>query len=177
MPGAMVVPETHGFQEHCLNIDPERMERYEAIYQGNPATEAFYAPAKIGDVHVVGDFGCGPGHAAIEFAKRVGPTGHVHVLDIDAEFVRRARARAGEIGRGDRITVHLLEDARLPLLDAGLDRDWLRNPISTDAGLANDANTWTRMIIEPNEVYIVSIVTGAGAEFDIYIPLPHPGPA
>lgn len=121
--------DTRGFQEHWLNIDPERMERYETMYQWNPATEAFYTPAKIGEGHVVGDFGCGPGHAAIEFAKRVGPTGHVHALDINAEFVRRARARAEANSFGDRITVHLLEDVQLPLPDAGLDRMVARNTI------------------------------------------------
>jgi SAM-dependent methyltransferase len=121
--------ETHGFQDHWLNIDPERMARYETMYQWNPASEAFYVPAKLGEGHVVADFGCGPGHAAIEFAKRVGPTGHVHAFDINAEFVRRARARADASGLGDRITLYLLEDARLPLPDAGLDRVVARNTI------------------------------------------------
>jgi hypothetical protein len=37
--------DAHGFQEHWLNIDPERMERYETMYQWNPSTEAFYTPA------------------------------------------------------------------------------------------------------------------------------------
>lgn len=121
--------ETHGFQDHWLNIEPERMERYETMYQWNPASEVFYVPAKLGEGQVVADFGCGPGHAAIEFAKRVGPTGHVHALDINAEFVRRARARADANGLGDRITVHLLEEARLPLPDSGLDRVVARNTI------------------------------------------------
>jgi hypothetical protein len=39
--------ETHGFQEHWLNIDPERIERCE-MYQWNPASELFYVPAKSG---------------------------------------------------------------------------------------------------------------------------------
>lgn len=120
---------TRGFQDHWLNIDPERMERYETMFQWNPATEAFYAPAKISQGHVVADFGCGPGHAAIEFAKWVGPAGHVHALDINAEFISRARSRADAQGFGSRITAHLLEDARLPLPDASLDRVVARNTI------------------------------------------------
>lgn len=123
------MPETTGFQEHWLNIDPERMERYERMYQWNPASEIFYAPAKIGEGHAVADFGCGPGHAAIEFAKRVGSKGHVHALDINAEFVKRARARAEESGLGDLITVHQLQDAGLPLPDGSLDRVLARNTI------------------------------------------------
>jgi ubiquinone/menaquinone biosynthesis C-methylase UbiE len=41
----------------------------------------------IGDGQIVADFGCGLGHAAIEFARRVGPSGHVHALDVNAEFI------------------------------------------------------------------------------------------
>jgi ubiquinone/menaquinone biosynthesis C-methylase UbiE len=119
----------HLFQDHWLTIDPERMERYEEMYRWNPATEVFYAPAKIGPGLAIGDFGCGPGHAAMEFARRVGPSGHVHAFDINAEFVRRAKAKARENGFGNRISVHLLEDARLPVPDASLDRVIARNTI------------------------------------------------
>ncbi len=121
--------ETTDFQEHWLNIDEERMERYETMFQWNPATEGFYAPAKIAPGQVIGDFGCGPGHAAIEFANRVGKTGHVHAFDINTEFARRARARARANGLGERISVHLLEDARIPLPDESLDRIIARNTL------------------------------------------------
>ncbi len=46
------MPETSGFQEHWLNIDPERMERYETMFQWNPATEPFYAATKISEGQV-----------------------------------------------------------------------------------------------------------------------------
>lgn len=118
-----------GFQEHWLDIDEERMERYETMYQWNPATEVFYTSAKINPGLVVGDFGCGPGHAAVEFANRVGETGHIHALDINTEFVRRTQARAKRNGLEERITVHLLEDARLPLPDESLDRIIARNTL------------------------------------------------
>lgn len=118
-----------GFQEHWLNIEPERMERYETMYRWNPATEIFYEPAKIGSGQAVGDFGCGPGYAAIEFAKRVGPSGHVDAFDINAEFVSRARARAEAEGFKEQITVHLLEEPGLPLPAASLDRVVARNTL------------------------------------------------
>ena len=117
------------FEDHWLNIEPERMERYEAMYQWNPATEHFYATAKIGPGQIIGDFGCGPGHAAVEFAKRAGSTGHVHAFDINAEFVQRARTRAKTEGLEKRITVHLLEDAGLPLPNQSLDRMVVRNTL------------------------------------------------
>jgi ubiquinone/menaquinone biosynthesis C-methylase UbiE len=118
-----------GLQDHWVNIEPERMERYEKMYQWNPATEVFYQPAKIGVGQAIGDFGCGPGHAAIEFAKRVGPAGQVHAFDINAEFVARAKARAEKHGLSESITVHLLQGASLPLEDDSLDCIIARNTI------------------------------------------------
>jgi SAM-dependent methyltransferase len=123
------MPETERFMEHWVSIDVERLARYETMYQWTAAAEAFYAPAGIGAGQTVADFGCGPGHAAIEFARRVGPTGHVHALDINAEFIARTRARAAAAGLADRITAHLLEDAGLPLADAALDRIVARNTL------------------------------------------------
>jgi ubiquinone/menaquinone biosynthesis C-methylase UbiE len=121
--------DTGLFMDHWVDIDPERMARYETMYEWSSAAETFYAPADIGAGQTVADFGCGPGHTAIEFAKRVGPSGHVHALDIKAEFVARAQERAEKAGLGDRITAHLLEGNRLPLPDAGLDRVTARNTI------------------------------------------------
>jgi SAM-dependent methyltransferase len=92
------------FMEHWLNINTERLARYETMYQWSSAAEAFYAPAVIRTGHVVADFGCGPGHTAIEFAHRVGPSGHVHALDINTEFINRTRARAQAAGLALRIT-------------------------------------------------------------------------
>jgi len=123
------MPETQVFSEHWLNIDPERLARYEAMYQWSTAAEAFYAPAEIGAGQAVADFGCGPGHAAIEFARRVGAAGHVHALDINAEFIARTRAKAAAAGFADRISAHLLTSERLPLADGALDRITARNTL------------------------------------------------
>lgn len=124
-----IVKNKQGFQEHWVNIEPERMKRYETMYQWNPATELFYAHAQLGPGLIVGDFGCGPGHATIEFAKRVGPAGHVHAFDINAEFIERTISRAQESGLGDRVTAHLMDNPRLPVNDASLDRVIARNTI------------------------------------------------
>jgi ubiquinone/menaquinone biosynthesis C-methylase UbiE len=117
------------FLEHWINVDPERLARYETMYQWSTAAETFYAPAEIRTGHVVADFGCGPGHTAVEFARRVGASGHVHALDINAEFIKRTQARAEAAGLADRITTHLLATERLPLPDAALDRVTARNTI------------------------------------------------
>jgi ubiquinone/menaquinone biosynthesis C-methylase UbiE len=117
------------FGNHWVDIDAGRLERYETMFRWNPATEHFYAAAMIGEGHQIADFGCGPGHAAIEFAKWVGPRGHVHALDVNEEFVRRARARADQQALGTRITTHLLQDWRLPLDTMSLDRVVARNTV------------------------------------------------
>jgi ubiquinone/menaquinone biosynthesis C-methylase UbiE len=115
------------FMEHWIDIDPERLARYETMYTWSAAAEDFYAPADIRSGHLVVDFGCGPGHTAIEFARRVGRTGHVFALDVNAEFIKRTQSRAAGAGFGDRITVQLLTSERLPLADAAVDRVTARN--------------------------------------------------
>jgi SAM-dependent methyltransferase len=114
---------------HWLDIDPERLERYETMFAWNPATEHYYSTARLAPDQVVVDFGCGPGHAALEFARRVGPGGHVHALDINAEFIRRTQARAKESGLEGQITAHLLTGTALPLGDATIDRVIARNTL------------------------------------------------
>lgn len=121
--------ETTGFMKHWTGIEPERLERYEAMYAWNPASEHLYAPAGIAEGHAVADFGCGPGHAALEFAKWVGPSGHVHALDVNADFAARARDNAERAGIAERVTAHLLEDQYLPLPDDSPDRVVARNTL------------------------------------------------
>jgi ubiquinone/menaquinone biosynthesis C-methylase UbiE len=123
------MPDKDIFMAHWVDIDPERMARYETMYEWSEAAEAFYAPAEIREGHAVADFGCGPGHAALEFARRVGPAGHVHALDINAEFIARTRAHAEAAGLGKRVTAHLLTETRLPLPDSALDRVVTRNTL------------------------------------------------
>ena len=154
------------FLEHWLNIGQERLARYETMFQWGPGAEAFYVPADIHAGHVVADFGCGPGHTAIEFAHRVGPSGHVHALDINAEFVNRTRARAEAAQLADRITTHLLTSEDLPLPDATLDRItarntiiYVRDPVATfrefrrvlkPVGLAHAIESdWSLTVVEP----------------------------
>jgi ubiquinone/menaquinone biosynthesis C-methylase UbiE len=85
------VPGDSFYKDHWVNIDQERLDRYERMFQWNPASSALYEPADIRVGHIVADFGCGPGHTAIEIAKWVGPSGHVHALDINSDFVTRTQ--------------------------------------------------------------------------------------
>ncbi len=117
------------FEEHWVNIPRERLDRYEQMFAWNPATAPFYTAADVCEGHCIVDFGCGPGHAAIEFAKWVGPHGHVHAMDINAEFIARAKVRAHDNGMAQSITHHLLEDQSVPLPDGSVDRIIVRNTL------------------------------------------------
>ncbi len=99
------------------------------MFQWNAASSALYEPADIRLGHIVADFGCGPGHTAIEIAKWVGSGGHVHALDINSDFVAQSRKNANAAGVGDRVTAHQCDGSILPLPDESLDRLTTRNTI------------------------------------------------
>jgi len=123
------VPGDSFYKDHWVNIDQERLDRYERMFQWNPASSALYEPADIRVGQIVANFGCGPGHTAIEIAKWVGPSGHVHALDINSDFVSQSRKNANAAGVGDRVTTHQCDASILPLPDESLDRLTTRNTI------------------------------------------------
>ncbi|MFT6581127.1 MAG: ubiquinone/menaquinone biosynthesis C-methylase UbiE [Alphaproteobacteria bacterium] len=110
------------YKDHWVAIEEDRLNRYEDMFKWTPATELLLEPAAVEEGHVVADVGCGPGFVAVELAKRVGPAGHVHAFDINADFVARTQARAAREGLSSRLTAHQLTGAELPLADDALDR-------------------------------------------------------
>lgn len=110
------------YKDHWVEIEPARLDRYEAMFKWSPAVEVLLAPAGIAPGQIVADFGCGPGFVAVELARRVGADGHVHAFDINADFIARTRDRAASEGLSDRITAHQLAGGVLPLDDNVLDR-------------------------------------------------------
>jgi ubiquinone/menaquinone biosynthesis C-methylase UbiE len=74
-------------------------------------------------------FGCGPGYTTIEIANWIGPGGHVHALDINADFVAQVRKNADAASVGDRVTAHRTDGSTLPLPHALLDRLTARNTL------------------------------------------------
>jgi len=117
------------YKDHWINIDQDRLDRYQRMFQWNPASSLLYEPADIRVGQIVADFGCGPGHTAIEIAKWVGPGGHVHALDINSHFVSQTRKNANAAGVGNRVTAHQCDGSILPLPDESLDRLTTRNTI------------------------------------------------
>ncbi len=115
------------YKDHWTHIEPERFERYKQMFQWSEASEPLLAPAQVGEGHVVVDVGCGPGFMALELANRVGPKGHVHAVEVNGEFAAHARQLAKEHGLTDRVTVHLVDDASLPLPSDAVDRIIAKN--------------------------------------------------
>jgi ubiquinone/menaquinone biosynthesis C-methylase UbiE len=115
------------YRDHWVDIEPERMSRYEAMFVWRDVQEPLIAPADVASGQTVVDYGCGPGGLAIELARRVGSGGKVVGLDINAEFLRKTREVCGAAGLGERIDTVLLEDERIPLADQSVDRVLCKN--------------------------------------------------
>jgi len=154
------------YKSHWKSIGEGRMKAYKSGFEWSEQAARLYAPAQIGPGQVVADFGCGPGRIAAEFAQQVGPTGHVHALDINDEFLAATAENARQGGVADRVTTYLSEGVTLPLEGATLDRITARNtlmyvddPVATlrefhrvlrPGGLAHAVDgDWLMMVVEP----------------------------
>lgn len=154
------------YRDHWIDVEPERMEAYEALFQWREGLEPLIAPAAIGAGQTVVDFGCGPGHLTVELARRVGPEGRVVAVDINPEFLERTRARAERRGVGDRVSAEHLEEERIPLADGSVDRVVCKNVLEyvpdpgvtleefrrvlRPGGLAHVTDSdWGAVIVEP----------------------------
>ncbi len=115
-------------KDDWVDIEPERFERYEELFQlDDRRADILLAPVGVEAGEVLLDFGCGPGYVAAQLARLAGQGGHVHAVDVNEDFVRRAREVAAEAGRADLVTVHHSPDERLPIDDGTIDRVYAKN--------------------------------------------------
>lgn len=117
------------YKAHWRKIEAERMSVYKDGFNWDEAAESLYAAADVFEGQIVADFGCGPGKVAAKLAKRVGAEGHVHAIDINAEFLKFAEEYANAAGVANRQTTHQNDGASLPFSDGSLDRVTARNTI------------------------------------------------
>jgi len=116
------------YRDHWLAIEPERFARYDEMFRlDDRRADKLLAPVELAPGHVALDLGCGPGYVAAQIARIVGANGRVHALDVNAEFVTRARAVAAEAGVEKRVEVQHLTGERFPLADAACDRALAKN--------------------------------------------------
>jgi ubiquinone/menaquinone biosynthesis C-methylase UbiE len=128
------------YHDHWVAIEPERLARYDEMFRlDDRRAERLLAPMALAPGQVALDLGCGPGYVAAQIARLVGPSGRVHALDVNAEFVARARAVAAQAGVSERVAVQQLAGERFPLPDATCDRALAKNVLeyvpSVDATL------------------------------------------
>lgn len=121
------------FTDHWQHIEDERVARYEQMFAWRPEQAQLLAPAGIEAGHTVADFGCGPGFMTRAIAGWVGPEGHAYGLDINASFVAKASIHADN---PDNLSYHLVEDGKLPLADASIDRVLCKNVLEYVPDLA-----------------------------------------
>lgn len=115
-------------KDHWVTIEPERFDRYERLFQlDDRRADIVLGPVGVEDGETIVDFGCGPGYVATHLCRLVGPTGHVHAVDVNESFVARTRELADESGQGDQITVHHCPDEQIPLDEGAADRVYAKN--------------------------------------------------
>ena len=115
-------------KDHWVSIEPERFDRYDRMFRldGGRAAQVL-SPVGVQPGETILDFGCGPGYVAVELAKLAGPAGHIHAVDVNEDFVARARSVVAAAGLSDRVTVHHIRDERVPMADASVDRAYCKN--------------------------------------------------
>ncbi len=119
---------THYFRDHWIEIAPERLARYDDLFALEPdRADKLLAPLELRPGLRVLDFGCGPGHIAAHLARHVGESGCVQGVDLNADFVARAREVARSAGSEGYTTIHHVTDDSLPLPDHSVDRALAKN--------------------------------------------------
>ena len=112
------------YSEHWRKIEPERIQRYEAMFQWREENVRTLQSLALGVGNRVLDYGSGPGFLALGVADIVGTKGSVSGVDINAQFVEDANRRAASY---DNVEFHLLRDVAIPLTDVSVDRVICKN--------------------------------------------------
>jgi ubiquinone/menaquinone biosynthesis C-methylase UbiE len=110
------------YKDHWVEIEPERLEAYEQMFEWRPQNAPLLDPAGLAPGQTVVDYGCGPGGLAVELARRVAPNGRVHGVDLNEAFLERARARAQREGAEALIDWHQTDGVHIPLASHLADR-------------------------------------------------------
>lgn len=119
--------------------------------------------------HVV-EVGCGPGHALVALAERVGPVGDIVGLDAAASMVDRARRRAIQEGANHQIEICLGDARSLPFRENVADVAFVEDTLEL---FAEDEMTTVvgelKRILRPDGRLCVVTMERAGAEDDLFV--------
>ena len=82
--------ESTFYRDHWVTIEPERLEVSDQLYDWpEPIVAMVLDRLGAQSGHVVVDLGCGPGYVTRAIARQVGDRGHVHGVELNANFVER----------------------------------------------------------------------------------------
>ncbi len=119
--------------------------------------------------HVV-EVGCGPGHALVALADRVGPDGDIVGLDAAASMAGRARRRAVREGVNQQIEICLGDARSLPFRENVADVAFIEDTLEL---FAEDEMTTVvgelKRILRPDGRLCVVTMERAGAEDDLFV--------
>jgi len=115
------------YKQHWIDVEPQRHAAYETLLSFHPAMEPILAPLDLRSGVSVLDVGSGPGQTTVEIARRVGAEGRVTAIDINPDFIARARLRAREQDVESRIEFVAGAFPPLPFADARFERVWCKN--------------------------------------------------
>ena len=169
------------YKDHWVDIEPERMARYEAMFQWRDGQGALVEPARIEVGQRVVDYGCGPGGLAIELARRVGAEGKVFAVDINPDFLSIVERRAEEAGVAERIELVAADGLTIPLPNDVADRvvcknvlEYVPDPegivaefyrVATPGGIVHVSDSdWGAFIVSPEEDH-AELMAAAGVAF------------
>ena len=178
----MTTDLTTYYQDHWVEIEPERMSRYESMFVWRDGHEVLISPAGIDVGQTVVYYGCGPGGLAVELASRVGPQGKVIGLDVNPEFLAKTDALAAAQGVHERVETRLMTGAALPLAANSADRvlcknvlEYVPDPQQTinefhrvlrPGGVAHVSDSdWGAVIFGPSPERFGKIMAAAGIAF------------
>ncbi|HTO08997.1 MAG TPA: methyltransferase domain-containing protein [Myxococcota bacterium] len=134
------------YRDHWLEIEPQRLEAYEQMFEWRPQNAPLLEPAQLAAGQVVVDYGCGPGGLAVELARRVAPGGRVHGVDLNAAFLERAAARARREGVESLLSFHRTEGEKLPLESRFADRLVCKNVMEYVPDVAATLSEFRRVL-------------------------------
>ncbi|WP_254839570.1 methyltransferase domain-containing protein [Natronomonas marina] len=116
------------------------------------------------------EVGCGPGHALVALAERVGPDGDIVGLDAAASMVSRARRRAIREGANTRIETCLGDVRSLPFRGDVADVAFVEDTLEL---FAEDEMTTVlgelERFLRPDGRLCVVTMERAGAEDDLFV--------
>ncbi len=107
---------------------------FRMLYRNPARVLDFLAPQRGG---TVADIGCGNGVFSLEAARRVGPMGKVHAIDVQPKMLERLKSRLASTDL-ENIETHLVTATNLPFNDGSIDHVLMISvlPIIADRGVA-----------------------------------------